>query len=121
MMYSKEQQTKRQRRVPTQKQRNEFPTGVRKEVKEHFENHCGHCGRRCEKGGNVHHVWPRGRGGRGVFTNGILLCVACHNEAHGKNGSSLMNYYIQKFTELYGEKFYYDKWDFEQERGNENV
>lgn len=118
-MYSKEQQTKRQRRVPTQKQRNEFPTGVRKEVKNHYENRCGHCGRGCANGGEIHHVWPRGRGGRGVFTNGILFCNDCHRKAHGKNGAAFMSYYIQKHVQLYGEKFYFDKWD--HERGNDHV
>jgi HNH endonuclease len=98
------------RRVKKRGDRSKFSKMVRDAVKEKYNNECAMCGRRAC---HVHHVMPRSRGGRNVFTNGLLLCNDCHKEVHTEN--KLLKYWINEFKEMYGKNFYKDKQDLLQE------
>ena len=95
-----------QRRVPKQKQRNEFSRKVRKQIMNDNDNKCQSCG---NKATQVHHVYPRGRGGRGVYSNGMAICNGCHTKIHKDN--TLLNYWIYLYEQKYGKNFYRDEWD----------
>lgn len=98
------------RRVKKRGDRSKFSKMVRDAVKEHFDNMCADCGgRAC----HVHHVMPRSRGGRNVFTNGLLLCNDCHKEAHANN--EILNSWIKKFKKMYGKNFWKDREDLVRE------
>jgi 5-methylcytosine-specific restriction endonuclease McrA len=43
---------------------------------------CQHCGAREDL--HVHHQQSRGRGGSDAAENLITLCVACHEQMHGR-------------------------------------
>lgn len=94
------------RKAPKRGDRNKFSKYVRDQVKEHFENICQMCG---GKGHHVHHTMPRSRGGRGIFSNGLLLCNDCHKLIHSKN--ELLKYWIEEFKKKYGKNFYKDRDD----------
>jgi 5-methylcytosine-specific restriction endonuclease McrA len=104
--YSKQQQTSRGKGKPNKKQRAEFSDKTRTEIKDRYDGQCGHCG---NPGHHCHHVKPRGSGGRGVVTNGILLCAICHTKIHAD--PTMAKYYIEKFTSEFGRDFYKDELD----------
>jgi hypothetical protein len=94
------------RRVKKRGDRSKFSKMVRDLIKEKYNNQCAQCGKNAC---HVHHTMPRSRGGRNVFTNGLLLCNDCHKSVHAEN--DLLKYWIDEFKKLYGRNFYRDKED----------
>lgn len=95
------------RKKPTRKQRGEFSPQVRQDITDRDEGLCRVCG---GLGGQIHHVQPKGSGkGRGVFTNGMLVCQPCHADIHKHYGK--LKFWQRVFAELYGPNFYKDEWD----------
>lgn len=88
------------------KDRSEFPEEVRQRIVEKYNGRCGHC---YKTGEHIHHVRPKGSGGRGVYTNGLLLCAGCHTRIH--MDSKLMRFYKDMFERLHGPDYYKDKGD----------
>ncbi len=97
---------KHSRRVPTQKKRNEFNKKTRSKIMEQENNRCQMCGSRATQ---IHHVYPRGRGGRGVYTNGMAICNGCHVIIHKDN--NIMNHWQNIYEDAYGTDYYKDEWD----------
>src|SRR5690625_1994481 len=94
------------RRVPKQSVRNKFSKKVAKEIAERDGGICQIC---FSKGTEIHHVKFKSQGGRGVASNGILLCPHCHRLAH-------QNYEVaeslrQRMIMRYGPDYYKDRWD----------
>lgn len=97
------------RRKPTRKKRGEFDAKTRDDIVSRDEGLCRVCKR---PAGQIHHVQPKGSGkGRGVFTNGMLVCQPCHTEIHADNGK--LNFWKDVFSEMYGPDFYKDEHDYE--------
>ncbi|MGE7880355.1 HNH endonuclease [Peribacillus muralis] len=96
------------RRVKKRGERGKFSKMIRDEVKIRYNNQCAVC---YQRGHHIHHVMPKSRGGRKVFTNALLLCNTCHKEVHAEN--KLLNYWIRTFKEMYGKHFYHDRDDLE--------
>jgi|SRR5690625_3974099 len=96
------------RRKPVRRKRNNFSKKVRQEVYEENNGLCQQCG---GIGTEIHHVYPRSRGGRGVKTNALLVCHDCHREIHQNN--DLLNDWIRHYKSFYGDDFYKDRWDLE--------
>lgn len=94
------------RRVPKQKQRNEFSKEIRKKIFEDENNCCQMCGKKATQ---IHHVMPRGRSGRGVITNGMAICNGCHTLIHKDN--ELLDHWIGVYRISFGSDFYKDEWD----------
>jgi 5-methylcytosine-specific restriction endonuclease McrA len=86
--------------------RSKFSKMVRDEIKEKYNNQCAMCSKLAF---HVHHVYPRSRGGRNVYTNGLLLCAACHRQVH--EDDKLLKHWIDTFKKKYGRNFYKDKED----------
>lgn len=100
------------RRVKHRADRGKFSETVRKKIKKHFDDICQECG---GIGIHIHHVRPKGSGtGRGVFTNGLLLCKGCHDAIHAELDQTRLKYWQQEFTRLYGLDYYKDQQDLEQ-------
>ncbi|WP_057766720.1 HNH endonuclease [Cytobacillus praedii] len=95
------------RRVKKRGDRNKFSKYVRDQIKDHFEDTCQMCmGRGC----HIHHVQPKGSGkGRGVFTNGLLLCNECHKKVHADD--ALLRYWKKVFRKKYGPLYFMDEED----------
>jgi hypothetical protein len=81
---------------------------VRDAVKEHFDNKCQECG---GKGIHLHHVCFRSQGGRGVFSNSLLVCNSCHKQIHLDNERAM--YWKEVFKKKYGPCYFMDKEDLE--------
>ena len=96
------------KRKPTRRKRNNFSNKIRQEIYEECGGKCQQCG---GKGQEVHHVMPRSRSGRGVKTNGLLVCQDCHRKIHQDN--DLLNDWKRHYKSFYGENFYKDFWDLE--------
>jgi len=95
-----------ERRVPKQSRRNEFSKKVRDQIYERDQGKCRNCG---GVGTEIHHVVFRSQGGRGVFTNGLLVCHYCHKRIH--EHKILANKWKFLFEQEYGPDFYKDEWD----------
>jgi hypothetical protein len=93
-----------------------FSKMVRNEIKEHFDNTCQECGGR---GIHIHHVCFRSQSGRGVFSNGLLLCNNCHKNIHLNNDRAL--YWREVFKKKYGPLYYMDKEDLENKQLNQEL
>lgn len=106
------------RSKPERAARGKFTEDTRKKVKEKYENACQQC---FQKGHHIHHVYPKGRGGRNVITNALLLCNGCHRELH--DNEELLQHWIELFKDEHGPDFYKDEHDlkreFEDKRLNE--
>lgn len=73
---------KHKRRARHRVNRGKFSQMTRVVIKEYYEDTCQECG---QLGEHIHHVKPKGSGnGRGVFTNGLLLCNDCHMKIHAE-------------------------------------
>lgn len=94
------------RRIPKQSKRNEFSQKVRNQIMKDENGLCQSCG---NKATQIHHVRPRGRQGRGVYTNGMAICNSCHTRIHKDN--ALMNHWILLYEQKYGKDFYKDVFD----------
>lgn len=108
---------KHKRGKPKRVNRGRFSKYVREQIKDHFNNQCQECGR---KGVHIHHVMPKGSGiGRGIFTNGLLVCNPCHQQIHA-DPERLM-YWKRVFKELHGPNYYKDQKDLEDERAQQHL
>lgn len=96
------------RRVPKRGDRSKFSKMVRDQVKEDFNNQCAMC---FQSACHVHHVMPRSRSGRNVYTNALLLCNNCHKAVHAQD--KLLRYWIKEYKKKYGPLFFMDKQDLE--------
>ncbi|WP_052087715.1 HNH endonuclease [Paenibacillus wynnii] len=90
--------------------RAEFPRKIVAELIAEAGEVCQHC--RSAPDTTTHHVWPRGRKGRGVKTNGLRLCGLCHDLI--QTTDELLQYWIGVFRDRYGEYFWYDELDWEE-------
>ncbi|SDI15132.1 HNH endonuclease [Alteribacillus persepolensis] len=90
--------------------RNEFSAKVRKEIKDYFNHECQMC---YGPGETIHHVHLRAQSGRGVFTNGLLLCHRCHQYLH--DNPKELKKWQNRFREWYGKSYFKDKQDLERE------
>ena len=97
---------KHKRRKPTRAQRNAFPKKVRDRIMEENNHCCQSCGRRATQ---IHHVQPRSRSGRGVYTNGMAICNDCHTKIHQDN--EMMRFWQQLYETEYGKDYYKDEYD----------
>jgi hypothetical protein len=108
---------------PTHKRKNKkrvdrgkFSSFIREQVKEHFQDTCQMCG---GHGFHLHHVCFRSQGGRGVFSNALLLCNICHKRVHEEN--ELAMYWREKFKKKYGPLYYMDKEDLEYKQFTQEI
>lgn len=94
---------------PKLKDRCNFSPGVRKEIKVRDNGICQEC--ESNFGDSIHHVVPRGRDGRGkgVYTNGLLVCFSCHTKIH--NDPKLLQKWQEIFEQRYGPEHWKDEWD----------
>nr|BDD46679.1 hypothetical protein 19 [Bacillales bacterium] len=95
------------RRKPKRSKRNDFSPSVRKQIRSRDGELCRVC--EAERANQIHHVYPRSRGGRGVYTNGLSICNVCHAEIHADN--ELMKDWQEIFEQRYGSDYYKDQWD----------
>jgi len=95
------------RRVPKQGVRNRFSKEVAQEIIERDDGVCQLCF--SMKGTEIHHVMFRSSGGRGVKSNGILLCPYCHRLAHQE--WEVAESLRLRAKKKYGDDYYKDKWD----------
>lgn|SRR5690606_6823655 len=96
----------KRRSKPTRRQRNNFSQKVRQEIYKRDNGLCQECGGR---GTEIHHVKFRSQGGRGVVTNGLLLCADCHREIHQVR--KFAKKWQEIFEDRYGSDYYKDEWD----------
>lgn len=94
------------RQAPKQSVRNEFKPRVRKQVHERENGLCQNCG---GLGNQVHHVKYKSQMGRGVATNGMLVCNTCHDKIH--KDKQLSNQWVKVYRDRFGYDFYKDGWD----------
>lgn len=100
---------KHKRRARHRVNRGKFPEVIRKQIKDHFDNRCQECGR---LGEHIHHVKPKGSGsGRGVFTNGLLLCNNCHMQIHAELSQERLKHWQKLFESMHGPTYYMDAED----------
>ncbi|QUL57540.1 HNH endonuclease [Paenibacillus tritici] len=60
----------------------------------------------------THHVWPRGRKGRGVKSNALRVCWPCHDKI--QTTDELLQFWISIYREKYGDYFYFDEQDWDE-------
>lgn len=96
------------RRKPLRRNRNNFSKKIRNEIYNEANGVCQQCGGRGEE---IHHVMPRSRNGRGVKTNGLLVCHKCHRDIH--DNPSLLVEWIRVYKSYYGDYFWHDEFDKE--------
>ncbi|WP_144558508.1 HNH endonuclease signature motif containing protein [Shouchella miscanthi] len=100
---------KHKRRTRQRVNRGKFSETIRQQIKEHFENTCQECN---GIGDHIHHVKPKGSGsGRGVFTNGLLLCNDCHMQMHAELSQARLKHWQSEFEFMYGPYYYMDSED----------
>jgi hypothetical protein len=107
---------KHNRRVRKRGDRSKFSKMIREGIKEKYNNQCAMCSRNAC---HVHHVMPRSRSGRNVFTNGLLLCAPCHRAIH--DDGTKLKYWIDQFKIEYGRNFYKDKADLVMEYKTDKI
>lgn len=94
------------RRAPKKAERGKFSERTAEMIVERDNGLCQECG---AIGSEIHHVKFKSQGGRGVFTNGMLVCPSCHRKIH--QSKYFTNKWIDKFRSMYGEQFYKDMYD----------
>lgn len=95
---------------PSKADRAEFPTSVIKELIAETDGRC-QCG--CgQEAHTTHHVYPKGRGGRGVKTNAMRLYGVCHDRIQTNDNE--LKQWIAVYVEMHGERFWYDEQDWEE-------
>lgn len=95
---------------PNTKQRGEFPRNVISELIEESGDICQHC--KAAEATTTHHVYPRGRKGRGVKSNGLRLCWPCHDMI--QTNEELLQHWISVYRDKYGDRFWFDEQDWEE-------
>ena len=96
------------RRKPTRRKRNAFSNKVKQQIYERDNGLCQQCG---APGTQIHHVKFRSQGGRGVYSNGVLLCHSCHRMVHDNRELALK--WQKHFESMYGKDYYKDEFDLE--------
>jgi len=96
------------RSKPKRGKRGEFSKGVRQQI---YERDAGVCQICAMQGEEIHHSFFKSQGGRGVYTNGILLCRHCHTMAH-KHFDVAENL-RERMRNRYGDQYYMDEYDKE--------
>lgn len=95
---------------PSRADRAEFPAVVANELINEADGRCQcGCGRPDQ---STHHVMPRGRGGRGVKTNGMRLNNFCHDRI--QTNEEELQYWINVYREKHGDYFWFDEKDWEE-------
>lgn len=97
-------------RKPGKADRAEFPREVIAAAMERSGGICQRC--KANKCTTTHHVWGRGRSGRGVLSNAFRACGVCHIEI--ESNDELKQEIIAQYRELYGDRFYFDIQDWEE-------
>lgn len=99
-------------------ERAEFPVATRKQIIDFFRGVCAECRR--QPGTQIHHIRFRSQQGRGVFTNGLLLCHECHTDLHRLNEiERKWQFWAEK---KYGANYYKDEDDLRGTKSfNHNV
>ncbi|SPY16132.1 nuclease [Paenibacillus polymyxa] len=95
---------------PNTKERGEFPKDVIAELIADSNGICECC--KAAEATTTHHVYPRGRKGRGVRTNGLRLCWPCHDRI--QINEELIQFWISAFRDKYGDYFWFDEQDWEE-------
>jgi hypothetical protein len=94
--------------TPGKAERGEFPKNVVAEAIERSKGICQCCKQvPCT---TTHHVWGRGRGGRGVLSNAYRACGQCHINI--ESNDELKQSIIEEYRQLYGDRFYFDEQDW---------
>lgn len=106
---TKASQTDHKRGKKKKKDRGEFTPKVRKQIIQNQAGRCYLCGRSTTY---IHHVKPRGRGGRGVVTNGMLACTNCHNPKIHDIG--MVDHYMDVWKQKHGPEYWMDELDRQQ-------
>jgi hypothetical protein len=106
MQYTKDQQTRSNRRVRKRGDRSKFSKMVRDKVKGDCNNECQMC---FGKGIHLHHVHLRSAGGRGVYTNSLLVCNSCHKQIHADD--ALLRHWKEVYRKKYGPLYFMDQED----------
>src|SRR5699024_279301 len=97
------------RRKPTRRKRGAFDKDTRDQIIDRDDELCRVCK---SLGRQIHHVKPKGSSkGRGVFTNGMLVCNDCHADIHRYNDKLV--HWQRQFEIMYGADYYKDDWDKE--------
>lgn len=96
------------RRKPKRSKRNAFSHKVKQQIYERDNGQCQQCG---APGTQIHHVKFRSQGGRGVYSNGVLLCHSCHRKVHDNRELALQ--WQKHFESMYGNDYYKDEFDLE--------
>jgi 5-methylcytosine-specific restriction endonuclease McrA len=95
------------RRIPKRLNRGKFSRETREKIFDRDEGLCRSCG---ALGTQIHHVKPKGSSfGRGVFSNGLTVCNACHTKIHKDN--DLLQSWQRTFESIYGPDYFRDEWD----------
>lgn len=90
-------------------QRAKFSRAVRKKIMLRDQGGCVLCGR---PSNIIHHIKFRSQGGRGVESNGVVLCANCHNKVHQNNSLAER---LRKYAEsVYGADYYKDRIDMNE-------
>ncbi|KKD53927.1 MULTISPECIES: HNH endonuclease [Paenibacillus] len=95
---------------PNTKERGEFSKDVIAELIADSNGICECC--KTAEATTTHHVYPRGRKGRGVKTNGLRLCWPCHDRI--QTNEELLQFWISAFRDKYGDHFWFDEQDWEE-------
>ncbi|MFT9370124.1 HNH endonuclease [Paenibacillus polymyxa] len=95
---------------PNTKERGEFPKDVIAELIADSNGICECC--KAAEATTTHHVYPRGRKGRGVKTNGLRLCWPCHDRI--QINEELLQFWVSVFRDKYGDYFWFDEQDWEE-------
>jgi hypothetical protein len=109
------------RRIPHWKQRGKFSSNTRNDILREWGEHCWVC-----KNPNyqIHHVYEKGfgKGGRGVKTNGLPLCIKHHTDQNaGIHFDTELAERVEKmFIDKWGEHYYKDAYDLWMEGLIEN-
>ncbi|OKP94798.1 HNH endonuclease [Paenibacillus sp. P32E] len=91
-------------------QRKEFPPAVVKEATARSKGICQYCKKApCQ---TTHHVYGRGRAGKGVLSNAYRVCGNCHIIIEGDD--EIKNEIIEEYRILFGDYFWYDEQDWEE-------
>ncbi|MEK5416319.1 HNH endonuclease [Paenibacillus sp. FSL L8-0708] len=92
------------------KDRCDFDKDVLAEIIAEQDEACPCC--KVAPANTTHHVWPRGRKGRGVKTNALRVCWPCHDKI--QTNDELLQYWISVYREKYGDYFWFDEQDWEE-------
>lgn len=107
--------------IPHWKQRGKFSSQTRIEIIKIWGEHCYVCG---NPNYQIHHVYEKGfgKGGRGVVTNGLPLCMTHHTDPkYGiHHDRDLYNRVREMFIERWGIHYYKDAYDLWMEGYIEN-